>query len=70
VAVGGRQTTPVVRLLGPVIKLGLGLLGHPHDWHYWTVHEPWAHLRVLARGDVVVEPFLGFEYTVWATKGR
>ncbi len=47
-AVGARCTTPVGRAVGPLVKLGLAVLGHAHDWHYWTVHEPWKHLEELS----------------------
>jgi hypothetical protein len=69
-AVGARCTTPAGRLAGPFVKLGLGLLGHPHDWHYWTVHEPWQHLEEISAGKISVEPKLGFEYILWAEKDR
>jgi hypothetical protein len=39
-AVGARCTTPAGRLAGPLLKLGLGFLGHPRDWHHGTVREP------------------------------
>ncbi len=64
----GRCTTVVGRMLGPVIKLGLAWLGHGDDWHYWTVHEPWAHLQELAEGRVWVQPRLNFQYLLWAEK--
>ncbi len=67
-AVGARCTTPAGRLAGPLIKFGLALLGHPGDWHYWTVHEPWQHLEELSAGRTSVEPKLGFEYILWAEK--
>ena len=69
-AVGARCTTRAGRFAGPVLKLGLGFLGHPRDWHYWTVHEPWQHLAELAEGKVSVVPKLGFEYIVWAEKAQ
>lgn len=69
-AVGARCTTPAGRLAGPLLKLGLGLLGHPRDWHYWTVHEPWQHLAELAQGKMSVEPKLGFAYILWAGKAQ
>jgi len=65
-AVGARCTTPA----RPLLKLGLGFLGHPRDWHYWTVHEPWQHLAELAQGKMSVEPKLGFEYILWAGKAQ
>lgn len=68
-AVGGRCTTPAGRLAGPFIKLGLAFFGHPGDWHYWTVHEPWRQLEQLA-GKMSVEPKLGFEYILCAEKGQ
>jgi len=49
-AVGARCTTPAGRLAGPLVKLGFTLLGHPGDWHYWTVHEPWQQLEELCGG--------------------
>ena len=67
---GARCTTPAGRLAGPLVKLGLTLLGHPGDWHYWTVHEPWRHLQELSAGKTSVEPKLGFEYILWAEKTR
>jgi SAM-dependent methyltransferase len=67
-AVGARCTTPAGRLAGPLLRLGLGLLGHPRDWHYWTVPEPWQHLAKLAQGNMLVEPKLGFAYILWAQK--
>lgn len=69
-AVGARCTTPAGRLAGPVVKLGLTLLGHPRDWRYWTVHEPWQQLDELSGGKTSVEPKLGFEYILWAGKGQ
>jgi SAM-dependent methyltransferase len=69
-AVGARCTTPAGRLAGPFVKLGLSLLGHPHDWHYWTVDEPWQHLEEISGGKISVEPKLGFEYILWAEKDR
>jgi SAM-dependent methyltransferase len=69
-AVGARCTTRAGRLAGPVLKLGLGFLGHPRDWHYWTVHQPWLHLGELAGGKVSVVPKLGFEYILWAEKAQ
>jgi SAM-dependent methyltransferase len=69
-AVGARCTTPAGRLAGPLIKLGLTLLGHPRDWHYWTVHEPWRHLEELSGGKTSVEPKLGFEYVLCAGKDQ
>jgi hypothetical protein len=69
-AVGARCTTPTGRLAGPLVRLGLVLLGHPGDWHYWTVHEPWQHLKELSGGNTSVESKLGFEYILCATKGQ
>jgi hypothetical protein len=69
-AVGARCTTHAGRLAGPALKLGLGFLGHPGDWHYWTVHEPWQHLAELAEGNLSVMPKLGFEYILWAEKAQ
>jgi hypothetical protein len=69
-AVGARCTTPAGQLAGPLLRLGLGLLGHPHHWHYWTVHEPRQHLAELAEGNMSVEPKLGFEYILWAEKAQ
>jgi SAM-dependent methyltransferase len=69
-AVGGRCTTPAGRLVGPSIRLGLALLGHPGDWHYWTVREPWQHLKELSGGDISVEPHLGFEYILCARRDQ
>jgi SAM-dependent methyltransferase len=69
-AVGARCTTPAGRLAGPVVRLGLVLLGHPGDWHYWTVHEPWQHLKELSGGNTSVESKLGFEYILCASKGQ
>src|SRR5580700_4346040 len=54
-AVGARCTTPAGRLAGPLVRLGLVLLGHSGDWHYWTVHEPWQHLKELSGGNTSVE---------------
>jgi SAM-dependent methyltransferase len=68
-AVGARCTTPAGRLAGPLVKLGLTIFGHSHDWHYWTVHEPWLYLEELSGGRMSVEPKLGFEYILWAKKG-
>jgi SAM-dependent methyltransferase len=65
-AVGGRCTTPVGRAVGPLVRIALKVVGHPQDWHYWTVHEPWKPLEELSVGGVSVEPHLGFEYVVWA----
>ncbi len=67
-AVGARCTTPPERLAGPLVRLGLVIVGHPRDWHYWTVHEPWQHLEQLSEGRTFVEPKLGFEYIVCARK--
>lgn len=69
-AVGARCTTPAGRLAGPLVKLGLALLGHPSDWQYWTVHEPWQQLEELSGGNTSVEPMLGFEYILWAEKDQ
>lgn len=69
-AVGARCTTPAGRLVGPLIKLGLIVLGHPRDWHYWTVHQPWQYLKDLSKGNMSVEPKLGFEYILCAEKPR
>ncbi|HEV8277041.1 MAG TPA: methyltransferase domain-containing protein [Streptosporangiaceae bacterium] len=69
-AVGARCTTPAGRLAGPLIRLGLVVLGHPRDWHCWTVHEPWQHLDELSGGKTSVEPKLGFEYILWAEKDQ
>jgi len=66
--VAGRCTTRVGRIAGPVVKLGLTVLGHPGDWHYWTVHEPWRRLEELSAGNLTVEPRLGFQYLLWAEK--
>jgi hypothetical protein len=68
--VGARCTTPTGRLAGPLVRLGLVLLGHPGDWHYWTVHEPWQHLKELSGGNTSVEAKLGFEYILCARKGQ
>jgi S-adenosylmethionine-diacylgycerolhomoserine-N-methlytransferase len=69
-AVGARCTTPAGRIAGPLVRLGLTLLGHPSDWHYWMVHEPWRHLEEISAGKIVVEPKLGFEYILWAEKSQ
>ena len=69
-AVGARCTTPAGRLAGPLVRLGLVLLGHGGDWHYWTVHEPWQHLSELSEGHTSVEPKPGFEYVLCARKGQ
>jgi SAM-dependent methyltransferase len=69
-AVGARCTTPTGRLAGPLVRLGLVLLGHPGDWHYWTVHEPWQHLNELSAGTTSVESKLGLEYILCAEKGQ
>jgi hypothetical protein len=69
-AVGARCTTPAGRLAGPFVRLGLVLLGHPGDWHYWTVHEPWQHLKELSGGNTSVQSKLGFEYILCARKGQ
>lgn len=69
-AVGARCTTPAGRLAGPMVRFGLVVLGHPADWHYWTVHEPWQHLKELSGGHASVESKLGFEYILCARKGQ
>ena len=66
--VAGRCTTFVGRAVGPFVKLGLQLVGHPRDWHYWTVHEPWEHLEELSGGKVSVKTRWGFQYLLWAEK--
>jgi SAM-dependent methyltransferase len=65
-AVGARCTTPAGRLAGPLVRLGLVLLGHPGDWHYWIACEPWQYLGELSGGKTSVEPRLGFGYILWA----
>ena len=49
-------------------RAGLWLFGHPGDWHYWTVHEPWQRLQELAGGNLQIETRLGFQYLLWAEK--
>ena len=67
----GRNTTFVGRLFGaPFVRIGLGLAGHPHDYHYWTVHEPWKHLEELAGRFRVERRFFGLQYVLWAEKGN
>ena len=68
----GRCTTLLGRVLGtPFVKVGLKLAGHPGDYHYWTVHEPWEPLRELSSGEICVEPrWGGFQYLLWAEKGN
>lgn len=68
VCVGGRATTASGRLVGPFIWIALKVAGHPGDFHYWRVHEPWHHLADLASADVEVQIFAGFEYVLCATK--
>ena len=67
---GARCTTRAGRLAGPLVRFGLVLLGHPAGWHYWTVHEPWQHLKELSGGNTSVVPKLGFEYILCARKGQ
>jgi SAM-dependent methyltransferase len=69
-AVGARCTTLAGWLAGPLVRLGLTLVGHPGDWHYRTVHEPWRHLEQISAGKTMVEPKLGFEYILWAQKSQ
>jgi SAM-dependent methyltransferase len=69
-AVGARCTTPAGRLAGPLVRFGLVLLGHGGDWHYWTVHEPWQHLKELSGGKTSVESKQSFEYILCARKGQ
>jgi SAM-dependent methyltransferase len=69
-AVGARCTTRAGRLAGPFVRFGLTLVGHPGDWRYWTVHEPWRHLEEISAGKTMVEPKLGFEYVLWAEKSQ
>jgi SAM-dependent methyltransferase len=66
--VAGRATTISGRLAGPFIRLGLMAAGHPGDFHYWRVHEPWRHLADTHNARVEVETFAGFEYILCATK--
>jgi SAM-dependent methyltransferase len=66
--VAGRCTTRSGRLLGPLVRAGIVLLGHGENWKYWTVHEPWQHLAQLADGNVRVWPRLGFQYLLCAEK--
>ena len=65
-----RNTTFAGRLLGaPFVRVSLCLLGHPGDYHYWTVHEPWKRLEELSAGRLWVERRLfGLQYTLWAEK--
>ena len=67
----GRNTTSVGRVFGiTFVKVGLKLSGHPRDYHYWTVHEPWKHLEELSAGRLGVERrFLGLQFVLWAKKG-
>jgi len=67
-----RNTTFGGRLLGaPFVRLSLWLLGHPGDYHYWTVHEPWKHLAELSTGRLWVERrVFGLQYVLWAEKPR
>jgi SAM-dependent methyltransferase len=67
--VAGRCTTPVGRVVGPLVRLGLILAGHGNDWYYWTVDEPWKYLEELSGRRVWVEPRWGFQYLLWAEKG-
>jgi len=66
--VAGRFTAPVFRAAGPLIRLSFRILGHPDDWHYWAVPEPWKHLEELSAGNISVEMRLGFQYLLWAQK--
>ncbi len=66
--VAGRCTTFVGRALGLFVKPGLRLAGHPADWHYWTVHEPWKRLEELSQGRLSIELRWGFQYLLWAEK--
>lgn len=50
-AVGARCTTPAGRLAAPLVRLGLTIVGHPSDWHYWTAHDPWRQLGDLSGKD-------------------
>ena len=65
-----RNTTVAGRLLGaPFVRASLWLLGHPGDYHYWTVYEPWQHLRELSSDRLWVERrILGMQYILWAEK--
>ena len=65
--VAGRCTTPTGRMMGPLVRGGLMLLGHGNDWHYWTVHEPWAQLSELC-DELTVKPYAGFQYLLLARK--
>lgn len=66
--VAGRCTTRSGKLVAPFVRAGLSVLGHGDNWRYWTVHEPWAHLSLLAEGNVSVWPRLGFQYLLCAEK--
>lgn len=68
--VAGRCTTPIGRTVAPAVRLFLRFAGHGDDWRYWLVHEPWKHLEELSAGRLRIEARWGFQYLLWADKGK
>lgn len=66
--VAGRFTRGLGRLVGLFAPVTFALLGHRRgDASYWRVDEPWNLLEQWGAA-VEVSPYVGFQYTLVATK--